>query len=92
MLDFNGHEAPRSDDAREDVRRSLINRLEDVLWHLFPAGDAKRGKFHIGDSLGSPGRSLEIVLDGDKAGLWTDRATGEGGDIFDLIEIGRAHV
>ncbi|HNL88509.1 MAG TPA: phage/plasmid primase, P4 family [Nitrospira sp.] len=85
MLDFNGHEAPRSDDAREDVRRSLINRLEDVLWHLFPAGDAKRGKFHIGDSLGSPGRSLEIVLDGDKAGLWTDRATGEGGDIFDLI-------
>jgi putative DNA primase/helicase len=85
MLDFNGHEAPRPDDAREEVRRSLLNRLEDVLWHLFPAGTARRGKFHIGDSLGSPGRSLEIVLDGDKAGLWTDRATGEGGDIFDLI-------
>ncbi|HGP4740431.1 TPA: hypothetical protein ACLNH1_003726, partial [Vibrio cholerae O1] len=29
--------------------------------------------------------SLEIVLDGDKAGLWTDRATGDGGDIFALI-------
>jgi putative DNA primase/helicase len=35
--------------------------------------------------LGSPGDSLEVVLDGEKAGLWTDRATGDGGDIFDLI-------
>ena len=43
------------------------------------------GKFHIGDIFGSPGDSLEIVLDGDKAGLWTDRATGDGGDIFDLL-------
>jgi putative DNA primase/helicase len=35
--------------------------------------------------LGSPGDSLEVVLDGEKAGLWTDRATGDGGDIFALI-------
>jgi putative DNA primase/helicase len=35
--------------------------------------------------LAVPGDSLEVVLDGEKAGLWTDRATGDGGDIFDLI-------
>jgi putative DNA primase/helicase len=35
--------------------------------------------------LGGPGDSLEVVLDGEKAGLWTDRATGDGGDIFALI-------
>ncbi|MGD6771259.1 hypothetical protein VQ049_13100, partial [Staphylococcus arlettae] len=39
----------------------------------------------IGDVLGSPGDSLQVVLDGDKAGLWTDRATGEGGDVLALI-------
>jgi len=31
--------------------------------------------------MGEPGDSLEVVLDGEKAGLWTDRATGDGGDI-----------
>ncbi|BBD81094.1 DNA primase/helicase, phage-associated [Aerosticca soli] len=50
-----------------------------------PAGRTRRGKFVIGDVLGSPGDSLEVVLDGDKAGLWTDRATGDGGDVFHLI-------
>ena len=39
--------------------------------------------------LGSPGDSLEVVLTGDKVGLWTDRATGDGGDIFDLIAAAR---
>jgi putative DNA primase/helicase len=63
----------------------LLARLESVLFTLFPAGKKRRGKFLIGDVLGSPGDSLEVVLDGEKAGLWTDRATGDGGDIFDLI-------
>jgi putative DNA primase/helicase len=88
MLDFNGStpaELPKPDGAREELRTALLARLEDVLRHLFPAGEVKRGNFLIGDVLGSPGHSLEIVLDGDKAGLWTDRATGEGGDTFDLI-------
>jgi putative DNA primase/helicase len=39
----------------------------------------------VGDVMGGPGDSLELLLSGPKAGLWTDRATGEGGDIFDLI-------
>lgn len=56
-----------------------------MLATLFPAGKTRRGKFLIGDVLGSPGDSLEVVLDGERAGLWTDRATGDGGDIFSLI-------
>ena len=56
-----------------------------MLSALFPAGKKRRGKFLIGDVLGSPGDSLEVVLEGTKAGLWTDRATGDGGDIFNLI-------
>lgn len=88
MLDFNdtapAPEIPASD-RREAVRAALLARLESVLFTLFPAGKKRRGKFVIGDVLGSPGDSLEVVLDGDKAGLWTDRATGDGGDVFHLI-------
>lgn len=88
MLDFNDTPplVPRDLDAeREAIRAELLARLESVLAALFPAGRKRGGKFLIGDVLGSPGDSLEIVLDGEKAGLWTDRATGDGGDIFALI-------
>ncbi|MFO2168365.1 phage/plasmid primase, P4 family [Pseudomonas aeruginosa] len=88
MLDFNDTPppVPRDLDAeREAIRAELLARVESVLAALLPAGRKRGGKFLIGDVLGSPGDSLEIVLDGEKAGLWTDRATGDGGDIFALI-------
>ncbi len=88
MIDFN--DTPISSDVdrqaqRDQIRSDLISRLESVLLSMFPAGKKRRGKFLIGDVLGSPGDSLEVVLEGEKTGLWTDRATGDGGDIFDLI-------
>lgn len=88
MLDFNDAPAELPADldvTRESIRADLVARLESVLATLFPAGKKRKGKFLIGDVLGSPGDSLEVVLYGEKAGLWTDRATGDGGDIFDLI-------
>ena len=88
MLDFNDIPSarPRRDsDEREVLRTAMLARLESVLTVLFPAGKKRRDKFLIGDVLGSPGDSLEIVLTGEKAGLWTDRANGDGGDIFDLL-------
>jgi len=74
-----------SESQREEIRATLLGRLESVLLTLFPAGKVRRGKFLIGDILGSPGDSLEIVLQGEKAGLWTDRENGSGGDMFALI-------
>lgn len=87
MIDFNDISLPTEnrDAERDEIRAELIARLESVLTSMFPAGKKRQGKFLIGDVLGSPGDSLEVVLTGDKAGLWTDRATGDGGDIFDLI-------
>ena len=88
MLDFNDTQAPVLHDLdaeRDAIRADLLARLESVLFTLFPAGRKRRGKFLIGDVLGSPGDSLDVVLEGEKAGLWTDRATGDGGDIFALI-------
>nr|WP_279196650.1 phage/plasmid primase, P4 family [Ralstonia mannitolilytica] len=88
MIDFNDTTQPgehNRDAERDEIRAELIARLESVLTTMFPAGNKRRGKFLIGDVLGSPGDSLEVVFEGEKAGLWTDRATGDGGDIFALI-------
>jgi len=90
MIDFNASEetdqgSTSSDARRDEIRAALLGALESVLFTLYPAGKKRIGKFTIGDALGSPGDSLEILLTGDKSGLWTDRATGDGGDIFDLI-------
>ena len=95
MLDFNdthigknrnssaeGAEAAREKDA---IRAALNERLEHLILHIWPSGKQRQNKFLVGDAMGGPGDSLELVLSGAKAGLWTDRATGEGGDIFDLI-------
>jgi putative DNA primase/helicase len=92
MLDFNDSPAsplPDRSAQRDAVRAALIARIESVLYALFPAGKKRKGLFLIGDVLGSPGDSLEVVLTGAKVGLWTDRATGDGGDIFDLIAAAR---
>ena len=70
---------------REETRSALLRRLDAVLAALFPKGKARRGKFTVGDVAGAAGDSLEVELRGDKAGLWKDHASGEGGDVFDLI-------
>lgn len=73
MIDFNDVSTPQAleigESGRDEIRAELIARLDAVLTSLFPAGKKRRGKFLIGDVLGSPGDSLEVVLDGEKAGL-----------------------
>ena len=66
MIDFN--DTPISSEVdrqaqRDQIRSDLISRLESVLFSMFPAGKKRRGKFLIGDVLGSPGDSLEVVLE-----------------------------
>ena len=91
MLDFNSvppQAFPVGGDLnaqRDAIRADLLARLESVLMTLLPAGKKRGQKYLVGDVLGSPGDSLEVSLKGETAGLWHDHATGEGGDIFDLI-------
>ena len=91
MLDFNSVPPvanPAGGDLnaqRDAIRADLLVRLESVLMTLLPAGKKRGQKYLVGDVLGSPGDSLEVSLRGETAGLWHDHATGEGGDIFDLI-------
>mgnify|MGYP000317102185 CR=1 FL=1 len=91
MLDFNDVPSVAHppggdfDQQRDALRADLLARLESVLMTLLPAGKKRGQKYLVGDVLGSPGDSLEVSLKGETAGLWRDHATGEGGDIFDLI-------
>jgi hypothetical protein len=50
----------------------------------------------VGDALNNPGRSLFVRLAGPSrgpgaAGKWTDAASGEHGDLLDLIALNRRH-
>ena len=92
MLDFNDIAPVMGDPVdlnaqRDELKRELLARLPAVLMALFAAGKIRGNKFLIGNIRGEPGDSLEIALNGDKAGLWHDHATGEGGDVFAAIAI-----
>lgn len=87
--DFGSAPDQRQEDAahktdKEKIRTDLLHRLKDALFYLFPAGHVKHGKFYVGNIKGDAGDSLDITLTGAKAGLWSDFATGQGGDVFAL--------
>jgi len=66
------------------------NRAEDICKHFFPHGRRVGNEWKFGDVSGVPGTgtdggSLGVQLEGNKAGLWRDRATGAGGRLRNLI-------
>ena len=66
------------------LKAHLLDRLPKALAYLFPNGKQRGEQFVVGDLQGNAGKSLVVDLQGQKAGMWIDFATGEGGDIFDL--------
>jgi putative DNA primase/helicase len=88
--DFNSASPQRQDDDRQsetsvdDLKSYLLGNLRGVLSYLFPAGVFRHGKFLVGDVQGNKGESLTVELTGNKAGMWHDFATKEGGDIISL--------
>ncbi|MCG6120198.1 MAG: toprim domain-containing protein, partial [Blastomonas sp.] len=73
-----------------DLARRLARNAEGVCRHYLPQGRRQGRYWLIGDVEGSPGRSLFVRLSGPEigkgaAGKWTDAATGEHGDLLDLI-------
>jgi putative DNA primase/helicase len=88
--DFSTAAPQRQDDDRQsdlnvdDIKARLLVKIRDVLPYLLPAGVFRQGKFLVGDVQGNRGESLCVELSGDKAGMWHDFATGEGGDVIGL--------
>jgi hypothetical protein len=76
--------------AAADLARRLARDAEAVCRHYLSNG-RRAGRYWIaGDAMNTPGRSLYVRLQGPDygrgaAGKWTDAATGEHGDLLDLI-------
>lgn len=73
-----------------DLARRLAARADDVCRHYLPNGKRVGAYWIAGDMRGAEGRSLYVRLTGPlsgkgAAGKWTDAATGEHGDLLDLI-------
>jgi len=75
-----------------DIARRLAEDAEAVCRHYLTNG-RKQGRYWIvGDAHNTPGRSLYVRLTGPisgpgAAGKWTDSATGQHGDLLDLIAL-----
>lgn len=68
---------------------ALARQALAVCRHYLPSG-RKQGRYWIcGDVYGNPGRSLFVRISGRRAGKWCDAATGEFGDLLDLIMLNR---
>ncbi|WMT84110.1 AAA family ATPase [Wolbachia endosymbiont of Listronotus oregonensis] len=67
-----------------EVKAELLSRIESSLSYLLPNGTFHGGKFYVGNIRGDKGKSLVVETRGERAGLWHDFATGEGGDILNL--------
>jgi len=82
--------------ARELARR-LAENAEAVCRHYLPNGRREGRYWLVGDVRGAPGRSLYLLLSASadargRAGKWTDAASGEHGDLLDVIAASCGHV
>ncbi|MBV8216115.1 MAG: hypothetical protein JOZ08_23095 [Verrucomicrobia bacterium] len=73
----------------ERLNQAVKGNIETLCRHFFFKGKRVCGEWKIADISGAPGNSLGIQLIGLNAGLWHDRATGEGGSFTKLIQLSR---
>jgi hypothetical protein len=78
------------DSEAAELARRLGREAEAVCRHYLSNGRQRGGYWIVGDTDNTPGRSLYVRLAGSgagpgAAGKWTDAATGEHGDLLDLI-------
>ncbi|MGX1097314.1 DUF7146 domain-containing protein [Amorphus sp. MBR-141] len=79
-------------DAAHDLAHRLGRQAEAVCRHYLSAGRRQGHYWQVGDVRNAPGRSMFVRLrDCAKgpAGKWTDAATGEHGDLLDVIRESR---
>lgn len=76
-------------DRAADISRRLAEQAEAVCRHYLSSGRREGRYWLVGDADNSPGRSMFVRLKpgdaGKLAGKWTDAATGEHGDLLDII-------
>ncbi len=71
-----------------DLARRLARDAETVCRHYLSNGRREGRYWQVGDARNTPGRSMFVRLKESSkgpAGKWTDAATGEHGDLLDII-------
>lgn len=71
--------------SASDLAGRLARDAEAVCRHYLSAGRRAGNYWLVGDVSNRMGRSLYVHLVGPRAGRWTDAATGQFGDLLDLI-------
>ena len=71
-------------DIRE-LKKELGARALSLCNTLLPDGRVEGQCYKVGNLDGESGRSLSVYLNGEQQGRWEDFATGEYGDMIDLI-------
>ena len=82
-----------SSDAYE-IAEMLAARAETVCRAYLPKGRKEGNYWMIGDATGVPGKSTYVRLSGPlsgkgAAGKWTDAASGDHGNLLDIIKLSR---
>ncbi|MEI8573574.1 toprim domain-containing protein [Methylomonas sp. LW13] len=67
-----------------EIADLLSRSAGEVAKHLLPNGKLDSREWRCGSISGEAGKSLGVRLHGDKAGIWSDFATGQTGDLLDL--------
>lgn len=67
-----------------EIAGLLAQQIEGVVRHLLPHGKRVGREWKAGSVDGDAGESLGVVMVGDKAGVWSDFATGDSGDLIGL--------
>ena len=80
-----------------ELAQRLARNAEAVCRHYLSNGRREGRYWLVGDVQNSPGRSMFVRLTGPEsgkgaAGKWTDAATGEHGDLLDVIRESRSLV
>lgn len=67
-----------------EISAVLSRQVEAVVRHLLPNGRRVGQEWRVGGVDGEAGKSMGVHMDGEKAGVWLDGATGESGDMIGL--------
>jgi len=77
-----------------ELSERLARQVQAVCRYYLPAGRREGRYWMVGDVAGAPGRSLYVRLfetERGRIGNWVDAATGEHGDLVDLIRLNQRH-
>lgn len=67
-----------------EIAEAMKQEADSIARELLPNGKMQGREWCVGSISGEEGQSLRVCVGGNKAGVWKDFASSEGGDLLDL--------